>query len=217
MSKELAVLPRTMEAAPGWHISVRPAKPTNSSKFGSTAYHEALHAVASVLTGTGVIEASKEPGPGYLGITRLEKFNLTAFIAAHAMGCDGTGHDVAVIRMMGHDPGSAAWAARELLVRHEEEINAVASSIEANGSISGRQVEESMENAANPKIMIEVTDPTGRMSRFVARMIDLGEYFDPSQRFSLMDESEDKLQENEDIKVYIPEFIHPLLDKIQEN
>lgn len=91
-------------------------------------------------------------------------------MAAHAMGCDGTGHDVAVVGWMGHDTGSAASAARSLLISREDEIHAVAAEIETKGTISGHEANEAMEKVAHPEVDVEIKDPFGNIRQFVAKV-----------------------------------------------
>lgn len=169
MNKEMSVSLGITEIASGWIAIVKPIEPFKLVSPGSTAYHEAIHAVAAILTGTGVVEASRVPGPGFRGRTKLTEFNAISFMAAHAMGCDGTGHDVAVVGWMGRDPDSAAVAARRLLANREDEIHAVASEIETKGTISGYEAELAMDGAVNPDAEVEITDPFGNIRHFVAK------------------------------------------------
>jgi hypothetical protein len=121
------------------------------------------------LTNSQVKEASRIPGPGYLGITKLNEFNPISFMAAHALGCDGTGHDVAVVRYMGHSPESVASSARRLLVDKEEEIHAVSSLIEEKGTITGTEARQAMDEVSNPEADVEMIGPNGEKRNFVAK------------------------------------------------
>jgi hypothetical protein len=183
MSSEIKLSEGINEIFPGWQATVKlvnPLKIKNISKY-STSYHEATHAFAALKTGSHVHEASRIPGPGYNGITRLNEFNPIAFMAAHAMGCSGTGHDVAVVRRMGYSPESVAAQARMIMSGHEAEIDAIAADIEMQGTISGNQAWNTMEKAANPEVEVFLIDPEGKPRHFVAKtrrsegfLIDLG-------------------------------------------
>ena len=170
MNKELAISPGIQEIAPGWFATIKPVQPINLVSPDGTSYHEATHAVAAILTGSKVLEASRIPGPGYSGITRLDGFNGVAFMAAHAMGCDGTGHDVAVVEWLGHNPDSLAWVARSVLAGRDEEIDAVASAIQARGTISGDEAEEAMDKILNHEIKVEIINPFGEQRHYVTKV-----------------------------------------------
>jgi len=47
--------------------------PAKRKTGGSTAIHEARHAVAAIANGTAVKSATIVPGPGYLGLTELSR------------------------------------------------------------------------------------------------------------------------------------------------
>ncbi len=156
------------EIAPGWRAEARPLNPWAGVLPGSTAHHEALHTVAAILTGNNVEIASNVPGPGYLGKTVIGgEFNAIAFMAAHALGCSGTGHDRAVVALAGHDTEAAASAARSILSGHDREIYAVAALIETKRTISGFEAKEAMERAAKPQTEIKLTGPKGEVHYFV--------------------------------------------------
>ncbi len=173
MERLIRVSTGVTEFAPGWKARITPIKPFDSITPGRTAYHEAAHAVAGI---DDLVEASNVPGPGYNGITKLSRFNPIAFMAAHAMGCDGTGHDVAVTAMMGHDPESVASAARSHLAPLAEEIHAVASLIETRRTISGYEARMAMDMVANPKVQIEIIDPKGKTGQFAEKIKKGQEY-----------------------------------------
>ncbi|TSC85425.1 MAG: hypothetical protein G01um10147_1163 [Microgenomates group bacterium Gr01-1014_7] len=153
-----------------FEISIEPIQPVDRATPGSTAYHEAVHTVAAILTGSHVMEASKVPGSGYWGSTELDGFNPIAFVAAHAMGCSGTGHDVSVLVSQGHDPNLLAGEARSLLAYHKDEINAVASLIESRGTISGHEAVLAMNRAINPEAKVRIIDPLGNERHFVTKI-----------------------------------------------
>jgi hypothetical protein len=156
------------EVLPGWTVIIS-RKNYFTQKPGRTAHHEGLHTVAAIKNGSKVIEASREPGPGSLGHTLLGRYDRIAFMAAHAHGCDGTGHDVSVVRFMGDNPESAASSARQLLMNQEEEIYAVSSLIEEKGTITGEQAVQALDKVANPEADIEVIGPNGEKRSFVTK------------------------------------------------
>lgn len=168
--KEFQLSEGTSEIAPGWSVTIKQLNPVDRTIPGSTARHEALHTVAAILNNTHVKEASKIPGPGYLGRTILGQFDGLSFVAAHAFGCSGTGHDRAVLVMLGHSPEVLASSARSLLSGHEDEIQAVSSLIESKGTISGYEAKDAMGRAANPEVDIYLFGPEGEKRHFVTRV-----------------------------------------------
>lgn len=163
----------------GWTVKIEPIMPFNLAEPGATAHHEAAHTVAAILTGDYVEEATRISGPGYLGRTRLSRFNPIAFVAAHARGCSGTDYDLMVLTSLGYDTNSLAQAARGVLSGHEEEIFAVASLIEANGTISGNEALAVIEAVTNPKAEITLINPLGQERSFVSKVRKGGDYFIP--------------------------------------
>lgn len=179
MTKEFELSLGTSEIGTGWTASVKPVKPFGSTVPGSTAYHEAVHAVAAILTGSHVREATNIAGDGYLGKTEIDGFNAIAFAAAHAKGCGGTGHDLAVLRILGHDPSSLAWAARNVLSGHDDEIYAVSSLIEERGRISGFEAKEAMKKASDPEADVELISPNGQSYHFTSKIRGNPQYYIP--------------------------------------
>lgn len=173
----------SVEIEAGWTVKIKPIVPFDMAKPGATAHHEAAHTVAAILTGDNVLEATRISGPTYLGRTRLSKFNPIAFVAAHARGCSGTGYDLMVLTSLGYDTNSLAQAARGVLSGHEEEITAVASLIEANGTISGDEALAIMDAVINPKAEITLINPLGQQRSFVSKVRRGGDYFIPNLYF----------------------------------
>jgi len=178
MNKEFEVSIGTTKIAPGWTVDIEPVKPFQV-RPGYTSRHEGIHTVTAIITGTHVIEASRNPGPGYRGRTILAEKNAIAGIAAHAMGCGGTAYDVMIVRLQGHDPNSLASVARSILSGHEDEIYDVASAIEAKGAISGDEAEQIIYKARNPEAKVEITDPLGQKWNFVIKTKEVDGYFIP--------------------------------------
>lgn len=181
MFKELEFSPRSSEIAPGWVVTVEPVKHFDMVEPGTTAIHEGIHVVATILTDNHVEEASIVPGPGYLGRT-IAGFSPIAFMAPHAMGCDGTGHDISVVIWKGYDPNSLAEAARSTLAGHEDEIYAVSSLIEAQGTISGYEAKWIMDEITHPEAQVEITNPLGQKWEFVSKTRSTSNgYFIPTE------------------------------------
>ena len=149
----------------GWKAVVKPVNQVEKVITSSTSEHEAAHTVAAILTGSNVRRASRIPGPDYLGITELDGFNGVAFMAAHALGYGGTGYDRMVVVQMGHDPNLLADVARGVLAGYEEEISAVASLIEARGTISGGEAQWAMESVRDPRLEVAILNPLGSEER----------------------------------------------------
>ncbi len=174
MSREIQVEVQVgagiIEIAPGWTAQAEIDDPYENVEPGETADHEARHAVAGAEDGILPKLASRIPGPGYLGKTEFPLFSAAAAMAPDAHGCNGTGYDVALVRAMGQDPGAAAAAARSLLSGKEEIIHAVAALIEVKGTAYGHEISEAMFSAANPRVNVEITDPSGQSSRYSERL-----------------------------------------------
>ena len=134
----------------GFHIHVEADKKPLITP-GSTAVHEATHAVAAIANGTSVKKATIIPGPGYLGMTELSRFDAIAAAAPHADGCSGTGHDMHIVAMMGHDKGSAASAALGVVGQNRQEISAVASLLEEKKTISGSDIDHTIREVSQKK------------------------------------------------------------------
>ena len=132
---------------------------------GKTANHEARHAVAARRNGTGVESATIIPGPGYLGMTKLSKFDAIAAAAAHAHGDSGTGHDLSIIRASGISESAAINGARSTLSGAEKEVYAVASLLEKKGTLSGSEIDTAMvgsEKNETSMASIFINMPDGR-------------------------------------------------------
>lgn len=163
----------------GWTVKIKPIVPFDMAEPGATSYHEAAHTVAAILTGDSVLEATRISGLGYSGKTRLSRFNPIAFVAAYARGCSGTVYDIMVLTSLGYDANSLAQAARGVLSGQEEKISAVASLIEAKGTISGDQALAVIEAVTNPKAEITLINPLGHKRSFVSKVRKGGDYFIP--------------------------------------
>lgn len=166
---------QTIEAAPGV-TKIAPdctikIKPINHFKTepGPVPWHEAGHALVHTLRGKWVKEASRIPGPGYRGRTLVDEYDPVSFAAAHTMGCDGTGHDLAVIEYMGDDVGTAAITAGSILSNNKEKLRAVASLIEVHGAISGYDILWAIDKIDNPEAEVDIYGPKGKNQHFVKK------------------------------------------------
>lgn len=168
MERETIVYPEDFKITPGTMVSVIVEDLHAGIKPSETDYHEAAHAVAA--GGNDVIEVTNVAGEGYLGRTLLTRFKAIAFAAAHALGYKGTGHDLAVLRRMGHDPEAVASDARRELAGREGDIHAVACDLAINRKLSGFGVNWAIEKSRNLKAKVEMQDPLGNISSFVTRV-----------------------------------------------
>lgn len=130
--------------------------------IGHTAYHEACHALAALLLGMDLIEASDVPGPGYGGYTLTGDFHPTMAAAAEAMGCDGTSHDLWQIAARGYDPGAAVADAQALLWGREEELRALATEIQTERTATGYELSDAKERVTEDVVEVTCTDAEGR-------------------------------------------------------
>ncbi|GEM_PF-3363308 len=139
---------------------------------GGTAKHEAMHAVAAEENGTSVSLATIVPGEGYLGLTVLSRPDAVAAAAPHAHGHSGTSHDMKIVEFMGVSPSAASNAARNIIGRNSHKVEAVASHLQDNKSLSGFEVRNTMSDAEeelrNPvyEAIVTVKNPLGEVRKF---------------------------------------------------
>ncbi len=126
-----------------------------------TAFHEACHALAAMLLNITVFEATDIPSGDYSGATWLAEYDPTVAAAAEAMGCDGTGHDMWTIAMMGDSPDAAVASARSLLSGHGDELNAVATSIQSAGTASGVTMDHARTRVSEDIVEVTIKNPDG--------------------------------------------------------
>lgn len=150
-----------------------------------TAQHEATHAVVARANDTGVDEASIIPGPGYLGITKLTRFDAVAAMAPHAMGHDGTGWDVHITQLQGHSPNGAESVARRYAESEKEVIQEVAAHLDDKGTLSGSQIDEIRNDVKRgERVTVTQTNADGVVEVFEARAKD-GIVMLPSRMYNL--------------------------------
>jgi hypothetical protein len=162
-----------------WTFTVKPIEPMTMATFGSTEFHESAHAVAGIVTGSNVIEATSTPGAGYRGRTILDGFNPIAFAAPHALGCDGCGYDLAVLDYKGYSTESAAADARNVLWGRKPQINAVSSAMAANRTLNGNQIWRIMDWVKNTDVEIEAENPFGEKWSLVTKAREVDGYIIP--------------------------------------
>lgn len=144
----------------GSTIESRVDNPMKLANFASdTAVHESLHA------GTApekVKRVSIIPGPGYLGITEFSQFDAPAAAAPHHRGMSGTSWDEYLILANGHSPEAAGAAANARLVGKDEHINILSRRLEAEKTLTGRQVVETMNRVENgEEVVIKIKRKNG--------------------------------------------------------
>lgn len=116
-----------------------------------TDLHEAEHSVAAREMGTGLESVTNIPGAGYLGLTIPKRPDAVAALAPHAMGRDGTGHDVMVAGMITSDLGSSMRVARNIINRRKKEVHEVATVLAEKRTIGEKDVDEAMQKAKEEK------------------------------------------------------------------
>ncbi len=105
----------------------------------SVEYHEACHALAQLLLGKGVRYLTNIPEGDSAGHTAVDSLDPVVAAAAEAMGCVGTGHDLMMIEVLGHDVHAAIEGARRLLRGRETEILAIATMLREKRTLGGTE------------------------------------------------------------------------------
>lgn len=114
---------------------------------GEVENHEAEHAVVGVVDGAFVELVTSIPGPGYKGLTRLDRFDAPAAAAPHSQGRDGTGWDTMVIELSGNDIGNASGTASRILSTRRDEVYRVAARLRQKGTMGHGDVVTAMSEA----------------------------------------------------------------------
>lgn len=140
-------------------------------KPSNTAKHEALHIVAS---NCDIIEATIIPDGDSLGKTIPRRMTAAGAAAAHAMGYDGTGHDMQVAAFLGYTQASADALAHNALLGKQEEVEEIAIALEENGSIGQSHVDEALRRVDDRKkgnhlVLVTRRDRNGREDTMEAR------------------------------------------------
>lgn len=139
----------------------------------TTEGHEALHGVASEEDNAQVEEMSAVANGSVLGYTKTSRYTEAGFAAAHEFGCDGTGHDTAVVEWKGGSVASGGRRARSLLGGKMHLVAGVARALGKYGKLSRQGFLWAMEDAerrkqgtfAKSETNVIVTTPSGRERR----------------------------------------------------
>lgn len=140
----------------GAKVSVNKVAEADSAPVSETAIHEAEHVVAAKKNGTGVRLVTVIPGPGYNGLTQLDRFDPVAAAAPHGRGRRGTGWDIYLVGAMGHNVGSASKTGSNIVEANPHLVNAVAKKLDANKTLDGFDVDEAMRKAEEDRRKQEV-------------------------------------------------------------
>lgn len=159
---------KVVETVGGGRVVIIPKNPF-AKMPGPISIHEAAHAVTAEDKGSHAELVSIVPGPGYLGRTNLNEFNGVASMAPHAIGCSGTGQDMAVVEMMGYNPNSLAAEAKEVVDDNWDEIYGVGSLLEARGTIFRNEVLWAIDQVRNPEVELGVINPLGEERHFAIK------------------------------------------------
>ena len=106
---------------------------------GTTAEHEAIHVVAA----GEIVFATIIPSGNALGTAQPVRMTAASAAAPEAMGYDGTGWDMFVVKhILGVNPETAKAAARLALRGKEKEVKEVATLLQERGTIGQPDVRE---------------------------------------------------------------------------
>lgn len=150
--------PGTTELSPWMRVVVRLVDYYHGLVGGKTAIHEAAHIVADP---HNVKDAGIDPGPGYLGYTRVFAYKAIQFMAAKGWGCDGYGHDARVVASQGDDPDTMANAAKSYLGNLGRHILGVAAMLESKIRITGSDALLAMDRVDHPEAVVQFEDSNG--------------------------------------------------------
>lgn len=139
----------------GAKVTVAPVE--SSVKPGRTAHHEATHGVVARKTGSEVVGMTIVPGPGYNGLTTLDRPNAIAAAAPHGIGHGGTGHDMRVAGILTRNPDRAAKLGAKIAKESTEEIHAVASALEEKKTLTTKDVAAAMDKAQRQEKEVTIT------------------------------------------------------------
>lgn len=148
-------------------VPIKEAKYINGAKVtateiavkepGTTAHHEAVHGVVAKKTGANVVGMTIIPGPGYNGLTTLDRPNAIAAAAPHGIGHGGTGHDMRVAGILSDNPDRMAKLGAKIAQQSHEEIIAVASELEDKKTLTDEDVESAMDRAQRQEKEVTIT------------------------------------------------------------
>lgn len=110
------------------------------AEASDVAWHEAEHVVAGIDDGAYLELVSVKPGPGYLGITRFNRYTPAGAAAPHANGRRGTSHDLNVIRMHGDSETSAGIRGLNSIRNKPKHVRKIAQKLDRDGTLYGNDV-----------------------------------------------------------------------------
>ncbi len=145
----------------GVEINVFYSSNIEYKKPGEVSEHEASH---GVINPSNVKLITREPGPGSRG--RVEPYRMDTVMAAASIadGHNGTGHDAMIVRYFG-SPSDISTAKSTLLSKAEHK-HALASAVEAHGTLYNRQVMTVMDHVNHGKpIMVIEKQPDGTVNQ----------------------------------------------------
>lgn len=170
---------------PTYHngIKIEAYKIEDSSKGASdTALHEAKHVVAGIDDGANIEVVSVVPGPGYLGITRFNRFTDAGAAAPDADGHNGTGWDTHLIEKHGGNLMSARVRGKSSILRRPKHVLKVARELDRRGTLNGSEVMQIYrELEEGEEIRIDITDIDGNKKTFTTHTNENNVYISAPQ------------------------------------
>lgn len=162
----------TTKRVGGAKVSVRRLEgAVQAGSINHTAFHEACHVLAAFLVMMTVYKATDIPSADYGGATWVSDYDPRVAAAAEAMGCSGTGHDMWTVDMMGDSPTAAIVGAFALIGNRHDELNAIATEIQARGTASGSDMANAKDRVHTDvvEVTVEAKDGTTKSHIVAAR------------------------------------------------
>ncbi|MBI2621670.1 MAG: hypothetical protein HYW63_03455 [Candidatus Levybacteria bacterium] len=147
-------------ASDGSEIDTETKDPYERVCISSVAFHEGVHAFLAIKRGVGVKQASRIPGPGYLGKTEPYDFDGVAAVGPAALGLEGCGHDLRLASYKGVNIGAAKATGRQMVSEDPRGLRRVSAVIEQKGSATGGELEEALNKGENVLVRIRRRDGT---------------------------------------------------------
>ncbi len=154
----------------GTVITAEKREPHWGPKPGSTAKHEAAHAVVGAKAGAKLIRASRIPQGPALGFTEFDRYSGPGAAAAKALGHGGTGHDENIIKHMGGNIGAEIQTAKNIAAGAKEHLDAVGRVIQRDGEVDGETLHQVIEEVdKGPELVMKIFFPNGTMREYTKR------------------------------------------------
>ena len=133
-----------------------------------------MHAVVAKRRGLSVKTATVRPGPGYLGMVDTGAYDAPTFMAPAAMGCDGGGHDEAVVEYFGDSKSAAASVGRSIVNENPHEVAAVANLLDEKGTVGDGEIQTRMNEVRDDvvlgeNVIVTIIHPNGRREDRIER------------------------------------------------